>query len=123
MPTCIATNAITADAVGLKGEAPGHRALSWPVCTPNQARHLSRPDRKAPPAKIPLLGVCLGHQAIGQVFGGHVIRAPEPVHGKLATILLKGKGLFKGLPEQFEGRTHYYSLVVEGEDAAGGASR
>lgn len=62
--------------------------------------------------KLPLLGVCLGHQAIGEVFGGHVVRAPVPVHGKAARITHDGKTVFRNLPAQLEvGR--YHSLVVE----------
>ncbi len=64
--------------------------------------------------KLPILGVCLGHQAIGQVFGGKVIRAPEPVHGKPAKIKHTNKGIFQDLENNFEaGR--YHSLVVERE--------
>lgn len=61
---------------------------------------------------IPLIGVCLGHQAIGQVFGGKVIRAPEPLHGKLSEISHNGTGLFKGITSPYT-VTRYHSLIVE----------
>ncbi len=60
---------------------------------------------------VPILGVCLGHQAIGEVFGGVVERAPEPVHGKVARICHDGRGVFAGLPPVFDA-TRYHSLVV-----------
>jgi anthranilate synthase component 2 len=85
--------------------------LSPGPCTPNEAGICLDLIAKAG-GKIPLLGVCLGHQAIGQVYGGKVIRAPEPLHGKLSTIRHTAKGVFKGLPERFQ-VTRYHSLIVE----------
>jgi anthranilate synthase component 2 len=85
--------------------------LSPGPCTPNEAGICLELIAKAGP-RIPLLGVCLGHQAIGQVYGGKVIRAPEPMHGKLSTIHHTGEGVFKDLPERFR-VTRYHSLVVE----------
>ena len=63
-------------------------------------------------AEIPLLGVCLGHQAIGQIYGGKIVRAPVIMHGKLSTIKHKGKGIFAGLPRKFDA-TRYHSLIVD----------
>ena len=85
--------------------------LSPGPCTPNEAGICLELIEKAG-GKVPLLGVCLGHQAIGQAYGGKVIRAPEPLHGKLSTIRHTDKGVFKGLPEKFE-VTRYHSLIVE----------
>ncbi|WP_072373779.1 aminodeoxychorismate/anthranilate synthase component II [Hyphomicrobium sp. NDB2Meth4] len=85
--------------------------LSPGPCTPNEAGICLDLIAKAG-GKVPLLGVCLGHQAIGQVYGGKVIRAPEPLHGKLSAIRHSDKGVFKGLPEKFD-VTRYHSLIVE----------
>jgi len=85
--------------------------LSPGPCTPNEAGICLNLIAKAG-ADIPILGVCLGHQAIGQVYGGKVVRAPTPMHGKLSRITHKGKGVFKGLPKRFE-VTRYHSLIVD----------
>jgi anthranilate synthase component 2 len=85
--------------------------LSPGPCTPNEAGICLELIERAGPT-IPLLGVCLGHQAIGQAYGGRVIRAPAPMHGKLSQLSHAGKGLFKSLPKKFE-VTRYHSLIVE----------
>ena len=97
-----------AEALKLKPKAI---VLSPGPCTPNEAGICLDLIAKAG-GRIPLLGVCLGHQAIGQVYGGKVIRAPEPLHGKLSTIRHTNAGVFKGLPERFQ-VTRYHSLIVE----------
>ncbi len=91
--------------------APEHIVISPGPCTPNEAgvsmeviRHFA--------GKVPVLGVCLGHQAITQAFGGRVVRAPEPTHGKVASVRHAGQGVFWGLaPELVVAR--YHSLVAE----------
>lgn len=91
--------------------APQAIVLSPGPCTPNEAGICLELIEKAG-SKIPLLGVCLGHQAIGQAYGGKVIRAPSAMHGKLSTIETDGKGLFANMPKRFE-VTRYHSLIVE----------
>jgi len=88
--------------------------LSPGPCTPSEAGICLDLIAAAAEAKIPLLGVCLGHQSIGQAFGGRVIRAPLPVHGKTAEIRHADTGLFAGLPDPFTA-TRYHSLIVERE--------
>jgi len=85
--------------------------LSPGPCTPNEAGICLELIAQAGPS-IPVLGVCLGHQAIGQAYGGKVVRAPVLMHGKLSKIVNKGQGVFKGLPKRFE-VTRYHSLIVE----------
>ena len=93
--------------------APQGIVLSPGPCTPNEAGICLELITKAGP-KIPILGVCLGHQAIGQAYGGNVVRAPQPMHGKLSTIGHTGQGVFRSLPRTFE-VTRYHSLIVERE--------
>ncbi len=98
------------EALALKPDAI---VLSPGPCTPNEAGICLELIEKAG-GRIPILGVCLGHQSIGQVYGGKVVRAPVPMHGKLSKISHTGEGVFQGLPEQFD-VTRYHSLVVERE--------
>ncbi len=90
---------------------PDAVVLSPGPCTPNDAGICLDLVAKAS-ATIPVLGVCLGHQAIGQAFGGEVVRAPVPVHGKLSEIKHQGEGVFRGINAPFRA-TRYHSLVVE----------
>jgi anthranilate synthase component 2 len=85
--------------------------LSPGPCTPNDAGICLDLIAKASPT-IPILGVCLGHQAIGQAFGGDVVRAPVPMHGKLSTMHHGGTGVFRGVNGPFEA-TRYHSLIVD----------
>jgi anthranilate synthase component II len=85
--------------------------LSPGPCTPNDAGICLDLISQAAP-RIPILGVCLGHQAIGQAFGGEVVRAPVQVHGKLSEIQHTGNGIFRGINGRFKA-TRYHSLVVE----------
>ncbi len=90
---------------------PERIIISPGPCTPNEAGiSLAVIERFG--ASIPLLGVCLGHQAIGQAFGGRVIRAPRPVHGKTEQIYHSGAGIFAGMSDPFIA-TRYHSLIVE----------
>ena len=88
--------------------------LSPGPCDPDQAGICLPLSLAAGELNVPLLGVCLGHQTIGQAFGGKVVRAGEIVHGKMGTIHHAGKGVFEGLPSPLQG-TRYHSLIVERE--------
>jgi anthranilate synthase component 2 len=102
-------NKVTAsDVVAMQPDAI---VLSPGPCTPNEAGICLELIEKAAPA-IPIMGVCLGHQAIGQVFGGKVVRAPVPVHGKMSDIRHESTGVFRGINGPFKA-TRYHSLVVE----------
>lgn len=100
---------VTADEV--VAMQPQAIVLSPGPCTPNEAGICLDLISKATET-IPLFGVCLGHQAIGQVFGGNVVRAPEPVHGKLSEIRHEGASVFRGINGPFKA-TRYHSLVVD----------
>ena len=90
---------------------PSHIVLSPGPCTPNEAGiTLETIERLA--GRIPILGVCLGHQAIGQAFGGKVVRAKQVMHGKVSRIEHDGSGVFSSVPQGFTA-TRYHSLVVE----------
>jgi len=91
--------------------APSHIVISPGPCTPNEAG-ISLDVIKAYAGKIPILGVCLGHQSIGQAFGGKIVRAARVMHGKTSMIQHDGKGVFSGLPNPFEA-TRYHSLLIE----------
>jgi anthranilate synthase component 2 len=91
--------------------APDRIVISPGPCTPNEAG-VSVEAVQALGARIPILGVCLGHQGIGQAYGGRVVRAGRIMHGKTSTIRHRGQGVFAGLPDAYEA-TRYHSLVVE----------
>ena len=97
---------------------PDAIVLSPGPCTPNEAGICLELIAAAAQKKVPLLGVCLGHQAIGQAFGGRVIRAPAPMHGKISEIANTGEGMFRGLPKRFR-VTRYHSLIVERQSLPG----
>ena len=97
------------EAMALRPEA---MVLSPGPCDPGQAGICLPLTAAAAEARIPLLGVCLGHQAIGQAFGGDVVRCHEIVHGKMGTMHHRGQGVFAGLPSPFQA-TRYHSLIVE----------
>jgi len=101
----------------IEGRRPTHIVISPGPCTPNEAgismeviRHFA--------GRVPILGVCLGHQCIGQVFGGQVIRAPRLMHGKTSMIEHDGKTVFNGLANPFEA-TRYHSLIVAEDSLPG----
>jgi len=96
------------EALGMK---PDGIVLSPGPCTPNEAGICLDVIKQADGA-MPILGVCLGHQAIGQVYGGAIVRAPEPMHGKLSRVHHNGKSVFRGLNNDFLA-TRYHSLTID----------
>lgn len=101
------------DLEGIAALAPDHILISPGPCTPNEAGiSLALIDRYK--GEIPILGVCLGHQSIGQAFGGDVVRAEQLMHGKTSEIKHDGRTVFAGLPSPFTA-TRYHSLVVKRE--------
>jgi len=95
----------------IKELAPDKIVLSPGPCTPNEAGVCVEVIRQLG-ASIPILGVCLGHQAIGAAFGGNVVRAPQLMHGKTSLIEHWGQGVFRGLPSPIEA-TRYHSLIID----------
>jgi para-aminobenzoate synthetase component 2 len=101
------------DLTGLEAVQPSHLIISPGPCSPKEAgisvaaiRHFA--------GRIPILGVCLGHQSLGEAFGGRIIRAPRLMHGKTSLIYHDGRDIFQGIPSPFEA-IRYHSLIVERE--------
>jgi anthranilate synthase/aminodeoxychorismate synthase-like glutamine amidotransferase len=104
-------DAVTVDDV--RRMEPDRVIISPGPCTPNEAG-ISVPLIRELAGTVPILGVCLGHQAIGQAFGGEIVRASRLMHGKTSAIYHDGRGVFLGLPSPFEA-TRYHSLVIRRE--------
>jgi anthranilate synthase component 2 len=102
-------DAITLDEVAAMN--PGHIVVSPGPCTPSEAG-ISVPLIKRFAGAIPILGVCLGHQAIGQAFGGRIVRAQRVMHGKLSPVTHDDRGVFAGVPSPFP-VTRYHSLAID----------
>lgn len=95
----------------VEGMEPERIVISPGPCTPNEAG-ISLELIRAFAGRVPILGVCLGHEAIGQAFGGRIVRAPRLMHGKTSEISHDGKGIYRGIPDPFTA-TRYHSLVVD----------
>ena len=95
----------------ITARAPSHLIISPGPCTPNEAGISNEVVARFAPT-IPTLGVCLGHQCVGQVFGGKIVRADRIMHGKVSLIHHDGKGVYKGVASPFEA-TRYHSLVIQ----------
>jgi anthranilate synthase component 2 len=105
----VRNNAVTLE--DIERLAPAQIVISPGPCTPNEAG-ISLPAIGRFAGRIPILGVCLGHQAIGQAFGGKVVKAARVMHGKVSVVRHDGRGVFAGLPDGFTA-TRYHSLAVE----------
>jgi anthranilate synthase/aminodeoxychorismate synthase-like glutamine amidotransferase len=101
----------------LAARRPDALIVSPGPCTPREAGISVETIRRLG-ATVPVLGVCLGHQSIGEAFGGRVVRAPAPVHGKVSRIFHDGRTIYAGLPTPFEA-TRYHSLIVAREGLPG----
>ncbi len=101
----------------LEALAPDRLVISPGPCTPDEAG-ISVELVRALGARIPILGVCLGHQCIGQFYGGRIVRAPRIMHGKVSTVRHTGQGVFRELPEPLQA-TRYHSLVIEPDSVPG----
>jgi anthranilate synthase/aminodeoxychorismate synthase-like glutamine amidotransferase len=101
------------DLAGLEALQPTHLIISPGPCSPKEAG-ISVAAIQHFAGRIPILGVCLGHQSLGEAFGGRVIRAPRLMHGKTSLVYHDGRDIFQGIPSPFEA-TRYHSLIVERE--------
>ena len=101
------------DLAGIEARRPDRLVISPGPCSPAEAG-ISVPAIQHFAGKVPILGVCLGHQSIGQAFGGEVVRAGRLMHGKTSPIYHRGEGVFHGLPSPFDA-TRYHSLVIRRE--------
>jgi anthranilate synthase/aminodeoxychorismate synthase-like glutamine amidotransferase len=101
------------DVAGVARRRPSHVVLSPGPCTPNEAGVSLELIRELGP-RVPILGVCLGHQCIGQAYGGRVVRARRPMHGRTSLVRHSGEGVFARLPNPLQA-TRYHSLVVSPE--------
>ncbi|MEN3211260.1 aminodeoxychorismate/anthranilate synthase component II [Methylorubrum populi] len=113
-PLCERINVVRNDQIdvaGIRERAPDALVLSPGPCTPNEAGICLDVVRELG-AEVPIFGVCLGLQTIGQAYGGDVVRAPSPMHGKISTIRHEAEGVFRGINEDFAA-TRYHSLVVD----------
>jgi anthranilate synthase component II len=115
-PTVMRNDAVTAEA--LAASPPSHLVVSPGPCTPAEAGVSVAAIRALTPLGVPILGVCLGHQALGEAFGGRTIRAGRLMHGKVGEVEHTGEGIFRGIPSPFR-VTRYHSLVTDPEALPG----